>query len=229
MTVCVPCGRQRGAAVGVNVAWNRLLVLVLVMAQVFRRRRSLLVFAVRRSCSPQGLQRQKNQQEDCEPATHWSRHCRVALYPVSHIRTKPCLIKDFLEVGGYGQRLERADVGAPGVAGWNPTHGGLRGGTNDSQHLADGLPWCSVTHCPKQHLDVHAYVLHGRGLAKHVRALKMPEARCGRRVRGGGRGKFSSHCGLYVFTKGTHAKVSVELRSTAASRCGARRSRRRLQ
>lgn len=55
------------------------LVLVSVVPQMYALR-FLLVRAVRSSRSPEGLQRQEHEQEDGEPATHRSQHCRAALY-----------------------------------------------------------------------------------------------------------------------------------------------------
>lgn len=55
------------------------LVLVGVVTQMHALGR-LLVLTVRRSRSPEGLQRQKHEQENGEPATHWNQHCRGAVY-----------------------------------------------------------------------------------------------------------------------------------------------------
>lgn len=112
------------------------LVLVGVVTQMHALGR-LLVLTVRRSRSPEGLQRQKHEQENGEPATHWNQHCRGAVLSIS---CRMGTVEDLLEVGGYGHGRERADVAAASVAGWHPTDGGLRGRADDAHHLAGGLP-----------------------------------------------------------------------------------------
>lgn len=61
VTVRVRGAKLSGRLVLVNI---RVLVLVLMMAKMLRSRGGLFMLAVRRSRSPQGLQRQQNQQQD---------------------------------------------------------------------------------------------------------------------------------------------------------------------
>lgn len=83
------------------------------------------------------------------------------------------LLEDGLQIGGNGERLEGAGVGAAGVTCWHPAHRRFGGSANDAKQLANDFATPAMAACPDKHLGVHAHMLDRGGLAEHVGPFEM--------------------------------------------------------
>lgn len=115
------------------------------------------------------------------------------------------------EILRYRQAPEAADIGAAGIAFGYQSGRREEGSGHQSPELTHGFAVAAVAQCEPKHGSVHAHMLDGRCLSKHVGSLQVPE--CGVELaallghRGGG--QFGLYGGSDANCEGVHEVLRV--------------------